>query len=122
MKAIFESFFSIVYLVIIFILGTKIMRGAKSLQGKIGKTVENEKAFVLFGAMTLILGFGDSFHLFPRIWALNTVGTESFAAPLGFGTLATSITMTIFMFVYIIFGVCVTVFQVKMGSLLLYMC
>jgi hypothetical protein len=51
---------------------------------------------LLFGVMTLILGFGDAFHLVPRVLALWTTGLESYAVSLGFGKLVTSITMTLF--------------------------
>lgn len=46
--------------------------------------------------MAIILGFGDSFHLLPRIYALLTTGLENHASSLGFGKLVTSITMTVF--------------------------
>jgi multisubunit Na+/H+ antiporter MnhB subunit len=46
--------------------------------------------------MAVTLGFGDAFHLIPRIIALWTTGFESHAASLGFGKFVTSITMTIF--------------------------
>ena len=48
----------------------------------------------LFGAMTLILGAGDSFHLVPRI--LNYWTQGSYTAALGIGKLVTSVTMTVF--------------------------
>jgi hypothetical protein len=51
---------------------------------------------MLFGIMTLILGFGDAFHLIPRIIALWTTGLENYTVALGFGKLITSITMTLF--------------------------
>jgi hypothetical protein len=46
--------------------------------------------------MAVVLGCGDAFHLVPRVYSLVT-GTmsENFAA-LGFGTLVTSVTMTVF--------------------------
>lgn len=47
--------------------------------------------------MSIILGFGDAFHLIPRVIALMTTGFFSdHAASLGFGKFVTSITMTIF--------------------------
>lgn len=49
-----------------------------------------------FGAMAIILGAGDAFHLVPRAIALWTTGLEANAAALGIGKLITSITMTAF--------------------------
>lgn len=46
--------------------------------------------------MALILGFGDAFHLVPRMVALCTTGLENYTVSLGFGKLVTSITMTVF--------------------------
>lgn len=83
MRAIMESLFDIAYLVTICILGVTILRrGGKG-------------PFRLFGLMALILGFGDAFHLVPRIFALNNPMTD-YVAALGIGKLVTSITMTIF--------------------------
>lgn len=49
-----------------------------------------------FGIMAMILGFGDAFHLVPRIIALWSGNMEAHAAMLGIGKLVTSITMTFF--------------------------
>ena len=46
------------------------------------------------GSAALILGFGDAFHLVPRV--LNYFVEGDFNFWLGFGKLVTSITMTIF--------------------------
>jgi hypothetical protein len=46
--------------------------------------------------MAVTLGFGDAFHLIPRIIALLTTGFEDHVVSLGFGKFVTSITMTIF--------------------------
>lgn len=51
---------------------------------------------VLYGALTLTLGFGDSFHLVPRIYAQWTGTMAERYRALGFGKLVTSITMTAF--------------------------
>ena len=85
MQAIMESAFSIAYLITVIIFGCYIVRNHRGI-----------RQYLLFGIMTLILGFGDAFHLVPRIIALNTMGLEDYAAALGFGTLVTSITMTVF--------------------------
>lgn len=85
MQAIMEPIFHVVYLTTVITLGIKMLTKSK-----------NNKYFKLFGSMSVILGFGDSFHLIPRIYALLTTGLENNAAALGFGKFITSITMTIF--------------------------
>ena len=85
MQAIMEPIFHVVYLTTVIILGIKMLLKSKDNQ-----------YFKLFGAMSVVLGFGDSFHLIPRIYALLTTGLENNAAALGFGKLVTSITMTVF--------------------------
>lgn len=85
MQAIMEPIFHVVYLTTVITLGIKMLNKSK-----------DNLYFRLFGAMSVILGFGDSFHLIPRIYALLTTGLENNAAALGFGKLITSITMTIF--------------------------
>lgn len=85
MQAIMEPIFHVVYLTTVITLGIKML----------SKSKDNEY-FKLFGIMSIILGFGDSFHLIPRIYALLTTGLENHAASLGFGKFVTSITMTIF--------------------------
>ncbi|MCL2852590.1 MAG: hypothetical protein FWE20_06105 [Defluviitaleaceae bacterium] len=85
MRAIMESIFMIAYLVFTAYLGIKIL-----------KLANGRKKFTLFGVLALVLVGGDAFHLVPRIWALNTLGTEYYYAALGVGTLVTSITMTVF--------------------------
>jgi hypothetical protein len=101
MQAIFESVFDIGYLAVMLVLGLIILRRAARLRAASGATVgeameTRAKIFLLFGAMTLVLACGDAFHLIPRVWALNTTGIGDYTAALGFGTLVTSITMTIF--------------------------
>lgn len=92
MQAIMEPIFHVVYLSTVIILGIIMISKTK------------DKYFRLFGIMSVTLGFGDSFHLIPRIYALLTTGLENNAAALGFGKLVTSITMTIFyMILYKIF-------------------
>ena len=85
MQAIMESAFSIAYLITIITIGCYILRNHRGI-----------RQYLLFGIMTLILGFGDAFHLVPRIIALNTTGLENYTAALGFGTMVTSISMTVF--------------------------
>lgn len=81
----FESIFSVLYLASVFYMSIKMISKGK-----------DNKLLKLFGSMGFVLGFGDSFHLIPRIYALLTTGLEANAAALGIGKLITSITMTIF--------------------------
>lgn len=85
MQAIMEPIFHVIYLTTVIALGFKMINKAKRYD-----------YFRLFGFMAVILGFGDAFHLIPRIYALLTTGLENHAVSLGFGKLVTSITMTIF--------------------------
>lgn len=84
MAKIMEAVFCAFYLIFTFITGMRIFRGGKG-----------NKQLRLFGIMTLVLVFGDAFHLVPRIIAaLNPSGDYSFS--LGIGQMITSITMTVF--------------------------
>lgn len=85
MRAIFESIFDVVYLLTVIVLGIKMIRDANG-----------RKQYFLFGVMAVVLGFGDAFHLVPRIMALLTTGFDDYTIALGMGKLITSITMTIF--------------------------
>lgn len=85
MQAIMEPIFHITYLSTVSFIGFLMIKQSKS-----------NTYFKGFGLMALILGFGDAFHLIPRIIALQTTGFESHAASLGFGKFVTSITMTFF--------------------------
>ncbi len=83
-QAIAETVFDIFYLGFAVITGlTMLIRGQNPLVRKAG-------------AMTALLGGGDSFHLVPRVYALWTTGLEDNAAALGIGKFITSITMTVF--------------------------
>ncbi|MDR2103097.1 MAG: hypothetical protein LBP42_03225 [Treponema sp.] len=83
MKFLGESAFSALYLVTAIILGVLTLRNARG-----------RKEHLLFGATILVLGGGDAFHLVPRIFPPTAAGLHDRA--LGFGTLVTSITMTVF--------------------------
>lgn len=85
MQAIMEPIFHVIYLTTVITLGIKMLTKSK-----------DNDYFKLFGAMSVILGLGDSFHLIPRIYALLTTGLENHAPALGFGKFVTSITMTVF--------------------------
>ena len=77
-----ESTFDIIYLAFAIIMGICILKRQKDAIGK------------RMGSAVLILGFGDAFHLVPRV--LNYFIDADFSAWLGFGKLVTSITMTVF--------------------------
>lgn len=84
MGKIMEAIFCILYMITVLILGSKIVKDGK-----------NNKDIRWFGIMSLVLVFGDSFHLVPRvIAALNPAG--DYHVSLGIGTFITSITMTVF--------------------------
>lgn len=85
MFALIETFFDIFYLLSVSAIGILMMVKSKG-----------NKLFFLFGLMAVVLGFGDAFHLIPRVWALNTVGLENFVVLLGIGKWITSVTMTLF--------------------------
>nr|WP_072514736.1 hypothetical protein [Ndongobacter massiliensis] len=85
MQTIVETVFDLFYLSTVFYLGIQLLRrsGGKRL-------------YVLYGSMALILGFGDTFHLLPRAYALWTKGLPYYVSVLGLGKLITSVTMTFF--------------------------
>ncbi len=85
MQAIFETIFDVVYLTTVVVIGLSMLKNSNG-----------QRQYRLFGIMAIVLGLGDAFHLVPRAIALNTVGLESFAVPLGIGKFVTSITMTVF--------------------------
>ena len=85
---IVESLFDLTYLSIVLSLGIRLL-------------LEKSKEAKLFGIMAIILGVGDSFHLFPRIiWHLSYNGFETNVFALSWGKLVTNITMTI---LYVLF-------------------
>lgn len=80
-----ESLFDVIYLSTVTFLGLQMFIGSK-----------NNTLFKLFGIMTILLGFGDAFHLVPRMISLWDKGPETYAFSLGLGKLITSVTMTVF--------------------------
>lgn len=84
MGKIMEAIFCIAYIITVFVLGTLIVVKGKS-----------KMEYVLFGILSLVLVFGDSFHLIPRI-CVAFDKTGDYTVSLGIGKLITSITMTIF--------------------------
>ena len=85
MQAIVETLFDAVYLTTVITLGIRMLRGSKG-----------NAQFALFGAMAVLLGAGDAFHLVPRALTLCTTGLENYTVALGLGKWITSVTMTIF--------------------------
>ena len=83
MPALPESIFDIGYLAFAIISGALMLKNAKG-----------RRLAKLFGAMTLVLGCGDAFHLIPRV--LNYFTNLNMTAALGIGKLVTSVTMTVF--------------------------
>ena len=77
-----ESAFDIIYLLFAVISGMLILKRAKG------------RAERLSGWAALVLGFGDAFHLVPRV--LNYFLDADFTTALGVGKLVTSVTMTLF--------------------------
>lgn len=77
-----ESTFDILYLIFAVVGGLVISVRARNLTER------------LMGFASLILGFGDAFHLVPRV--LNYFLKSDFTFALGVGKLVTSVTMTVF--------------------------
>lgn len=78
-----EVIFDILYLFTVIFLGFKLIKSDK-------------KQKFTYGIMALILGFGDMFHLIPRIIAHLTSGLDDYTLYLGLGSAITSATMTVF--------------------------
>ena len=78
-----ESIFDISYLIIIFTLGFKML-----------KSSPKTSTFHLFGFMALTLGFGDTFHLVPRLCNYWLEG--DYTKAMNLGGFVTAITMTFF--------------------------
>ena len=77
-----ESTFDILYLLFAMISGCVILLKARNRTEK------------LMGLSAMILGFGDAFHLVPRV--LNYFISSDMTAALGIGKFITSVTMTVF--------------------------
>lgn len=110
MQAIMEPIFHVVYLTTVIVLGIIMIKKSK-----------DNAYFKLFGIMSVTLGFGDAFHLIPRIYALLTTGLENYPVSLGFGKFVTSITMTVFyLILYKIWKMCFNVEDTKTLDLTMY--
>ena len=79
-----ESIFVISYLLFDLIAGVIFLKNGSN------------NLFLLYGIMTLILGFGDSFHLIPRVIKNIKGESEKVKWWMNFGLEITSITMTVF--------------------------
>lgn len=55
-----------------------------------------DRLFLLYGIMTLLLGFGDAFHLVPRVVKHIKGDSERVRWWMNFGLAVTSVTMTVF--------------------------
>ena len=90
MKELGETIFDLLYLASVLSMGFYILSCYKKREEE------------LMGYSLIVLGFGDAFHLIPRIISYNF--SFNFISILGIGKLITSITMTIFyLFLYYIF-------------------
>lgn len=78
-----EVVFDISYLIAVFVLGVLLIKSSS-------------KQKITFGVMAFILGFGDMFHLLPRIVGHLTTGLDDYTFYLGLGSMITSVTMTAF--------------------------
>ena len=87
MQKVMETIFETIYL--LFAFSSSILIVIKAFKN-------NNNSYFLFGLGIFLLGFGDSFHLIPRMVGLNTTGLDDYVFSLGLGKLITSITMTIF--------------------------
>lgn len=85
MQKIMEPTFEILYLIAGLAISIYILIKSKK-----------KTPYILFGIMGLVLVFGDSFHLVPRIINSWELGGDNIYTYLGIGKLVTSITMTIF--------------------------
>lgn len=80
-----ESIFSFVYLIFTLIATVIFLINAT-----------RNSIFLLFALLSFILGFGDSFHLIPRIIRTINPNTKNLEFYLGLGLFLSSITMTLF--------------------------
>jgi hypothetical protein len=90
----FESIFDVAYLLAVITFSILIIRKG---------IIKKQKATIIFGVMGLLLGFGDSFHLIPRIVGHLTTGLADYQMALGVGKLITGITMTVFYYLIYLF-------------------
>lgn len=88
-----EVIFDTAYLGIGLVLGIYLLTTAGGGAGESGAVPEVRR---LYGCMALVLIFGDSFHLIPRILTACSQDKCKFTKQLGAGKMVTSVTMTVF--------------------------
>lgn len=96
---VIESTFDILYLLGVIVLSFIILRKG---------IIRKQKATIIFGIMGLLLGFGDAFHLVPRIMSYTVGEFETYKMALGIGKLITSVTMTVFYYLIYLYYVNIT--------------
>lgn len=96
---VIESTFDILYLLSVILLSFIILRKG---------IVKKEKAIIIFGLMGLLLGFGDAFHLVPRMMSYVVGDFDTYKTALGIGKLITSVTMTVFYYLIYLYYVNIT--------------
>lgn len=101
-----EIIFDLLYLFVVFYFGFKLIK-SESVQKK------------TFGIMALILGFGDMFHLIPRVVGHLTTGLDDYVFYLGLGSAITSATMTIFYY-FLFTDFERTFFKSKVNEIIIY--
>ena len=87
---IFEAVFCIIYLILVLYAGFAMLFNRQDSQ-----------ICLLFSLMCLILGFGDCFHLIPRIYSLMAGVSEKMNAAMGIGNMITAIGMTVFYLLFV---------------------
>ena len=87
---IFECCFDIAYLITIFYIGFTMWRRHG-----------NNKEYTLFSMMCILLGLGDCFHLFPRMYSKIFGITPRVISAIGIGNLITAITMSMFYMIFL---------------------
>lgn len=85
-QAVVEAIFDIVYLLFAVTAGCVMLARAGG----------ESRVLALYGALALVLGCGDAFHLIPRILGSLRGDMAARTRSLGFGKLVTSLTMTVF--------------------------
>ena len=88
MQKIFEPILHILYLSIILLMGSYMIRNS------IGN-----KLLKMYGTLALILGFGDGIYLIPRIYSILTTGIEENLTLMGWGRMGSTIAITLFFLV-----------------------
>lgn len=84
MAHLMESMFDVAYLGLVIALGIRLL-------------LESGRDARVYGAMAVVLGLGDAFHLLPRVVSHLTVdGFERYLRALSYGEMVTSLSMTAF--------------------------